>query len=365
AAGPAVIRNNTLLFASDPTERAGTGQSSSRGTVMQLKGRGTFELESNIIGFADNYGIRAALPQDNVTLKNNVFAANLFNHLCDCQYLFADGSDWTRRVEADSLYALDGNKLAVSKWPVDPAFLDLALERLFQLPSRIEPEEWKSIASAVGATVRPVEEKPAGAEVPASAPAPAPAGGGLADIMARLDGAAAKLKEAAAAAPPAAAAEPKYCPVYDYKKAMAFWTDGPDGVPGAHRKKLDITFHETKAKPQVTYTTVKAADLDAQRDSLNGKPIELTLKELRDNSSNPSTFAPGTDKKNYSSYSVSAVDGDVRTRLYITIREDTDVSKRIRRVTNTDKLIVRGTAYTTQNASALTILVDTFDVAGT
>jgi len=50
AAGPAVIRNNTLLFASDPTERAGTGQSSSRGTVMQLKGRGTFELESNVIG---------------------------------------------------------------------------------------------------------------------------------------------------------------------------------------------------------------------------------------------------------------------------------------------------------------------------
>jgi len=45
---------------------------------------------------------------------------------------------------------------------------------------------------------------------------------------------------------------------------------------------------------------------------------------------------------------VSAVDGDVRTRLYITIREDTDVSRRIRRVTNTDKLIVRGTAYTTQ-----------------
>ena len=365
AAGPAVIRNNTLLFASDPTERAGTGQSSSRGTVMQLKGRGTFELESNVIGFADNYGIRAALPQDNVTLKNNVFAANLFNHLCDCQYLFADGSDWTRRVEADSLYALDGNKLAVSKWPVDPAFLDLALARLFQLPSRIKSEEWKSIASAVGATVRPVEEKPAGAEVPASAPAPTPAGGGLADIMARLDGTAAKLKEAAAAAPPAAAADPKYCPVYDYKKAMAFWTDGPDSVPGAHRKKLDITFHETKVKPQVTYTTVKAADLDAQRDSLNGKPIELTLRELRDNSSNPSTFAPGTDKKNYSSYSVSAVDGDVRTRLYITIREDTDVSRRIRRVTNTDKLIVRGTAYTTQNASALTILVDTFDVAGT
>jgi hypothetical protein len=86
---------------------------------------------------------------------------------------------------------------------------------------------------------------------------------------------------------------------------------------------------------------------------------------LRDNSSNPSSFAPGTDKKNVRSYGVAAVDGDVRTRLYIVIREDTDVSKRIRKVANTDKLVVRGTAYAVQNTSGLTILVDTFDVAGT
>jgi hypothetical protein len=252
---------------------------------------------------------------------------------------------------------------------VDPAFLDLALARLFELPSRIKTEEWKSIASTVGATVRPVEEEPA-AEAAAPAPAPtAPAssgGGSLADIMAKLSGAAAKLKEAQEAAAPAApAAAPKYCPVYDYKKAIALFTDGADSVPGAHRKRLEVAFHEGQAKPQVTYTPIKAADVDAQRESLNGKPIEVLVKELRDNSTNPSTFAPGTDKKNYSSYSVTAVDGDVRTRLYIVIREDTNVSKRIRTVTSTDKLVVRGTAFTTQNAGALTILVDSFDVAGT
>jgi len=154
-AGPAVIRNNTILFACDPTQRAGTGQSSSGGTLVQLKGRGGFTLESNVIAFADNYGIRAALPQDNVTLRNNALGANLFNHLCDCQYLFADGTNWVRRVEADSSYLLDGNQLSLKALPLDTAFTDLALTRLFALPSRIGKEEWTKIASSVGATVRP------------------------------------------------------------------------------------------------------------------------------------------------------------------------------------------------------------------
>jgi hypothetical protein len=369
AAGPAVIRNNTMLFACDPTERAGSGQSSARGTMIQLKGRGTFELESNVIGFADNYGIRAAVPQDNVTLKNNVFAANLFNHLCDCQYLFADESNWARRVEADSSYILEGNKLAISKWPVDPPFLDLALQRLFQLLSRIKADQWKTIAETTGATVKPEEEKSAAAPAAASAPAPASAastGNSIADIMARLNGTAAKLKEAAAAAPPPATAEPMYCPVYDYRKALAFWTEGADNIPGAHKKKLDVVFHDARIKPQITYTPVKAADLDAQRESLSGKPIEILVRELRDSASNPSSYSPGTDSRNFSSYGVAAAEeAIVRTRLYITIPLDTDVSKRIRKVVNTDKLIIRGTAFTTQNKTALSILVDSFDIAGT
>jgi hypothetical protein len=363
AAGPAVIRNNTMLFACDPTERAGSGGSSSRGTMIQLKGRGTFELESNVIGFADNYGIRAAVPQDNVTLRNNVFAANLFNHLCDCQYLFADESNWTRRVEADSSYILEGNELAISKWPIDPPFLDLALQRLFQLLSRIKADQWKTIAETTGATVKPEEEKSADA-APAPAPvAAAPSGNSIADIMARLNGTAAKLKEAAATPPPATTG-PKYCPVYDYRKALAFWTDGADTIAGAHRKKLDVVFHETRAKAQIPYTRVNAADIDAQRESLNGKPIEVLVKDLRDSGANPSTYAPGTDTRNFSSYGVAAAEqGDVRTRLYITIPMDTDVSKRIRKVVNTDKLIIRGTAFTTQNTSAVSILVDSFEIA--
>ena len=365
-AGPAVVRNNTLLFASDPTERAGSGESTSRGTMIQLKGRGTFVLESNVIGFSDNYGIRAAVPQDNVTLRNNIFAANLFNHLCDCGYLFADESNWARRVEADSSYILEGNTLAVSKWPVDPPFLDLALQRLFKLLSRIKVEQWKTIAEATGATVKPEEEKSAAVSKAEPAPAAdAPTGNSIADIMARLNGTAAKLKEAAAGPPPLAASEPQYCPVYDYRKALALWTDGADSIPGAHRKKLEVDFHEARIEPQVSYTPVMAADIDAQRESLNEQPIEILVKDLRDAGSNPASYSPGADSKNFRSYGVAAAEeADVRTRLYITIPLDSDVHRRIRKVVNTDTLIIRGTAFATQNKSALSILVDSFEISG-
>jgi hypothetical protein len=362
-AGPALIRNNTILFACDPTDRAGTGQSSSRGTLIQLKGRGCITLESNVIGFADNYGLRTALPQDNITLRNNAFGANLFNHVCDCQYLFADGTNWARRVEADSSYALDGNKLGVSAWPVDPAFMDLALARLFELPSRIAPPEWKSIASAVGATVRPAADASAVAPAaPVEPAAAAPMLSGLDAMMAKMNAASAAMK---ASAPQQAPAKPSYCPVYDWHKALALFTEGVDSVPGAHRRKLEVpAFATVAAKAAVTYTPVNAAELDALRETLNQKPIELDITQLRDSSANPSVYAPGTDRKDYSAYGVQAVDAQTRQRIAIVVRADTDVSRKIGRAQASDKLKVRGTAYHTSGASGLTIVVDSFDLLG-
>jgi hypothetical protein len=360
-AGPALVRNNTILFACDPTERAGSGKSSSRGTLIQLKGRGDVTLDSNILGFADNYGIRAALPQDNITLRNNAFGANLLNHLCDCQYLFADGANWARRVEGDSSYALDGNKLGVSTWPVDKEFLDQALTRLFTLPSRIASDEWKSIASAMGATVRPIEE--ASAATATAPPAPASASGvsALDALMAKMSSVDKQVKEAAATKAPAA---PRYCPVYDWKKALALVTEGADTAPGAHRKKLEISFGPLQAKVEKTYTPINAAELDALRETLHEKPISLSITQLRDSSTNPSVYAPGTDRKDYSAYGVATVDAPTRTRIAIVVRADTDVSRRMGRVQASDKLNVRGTAYHTSGQGGLSILVDSFDLSG-
>ena len=363
-AGPGVIRNNTILFACDPTQRAGSGESSSRGTLIQLKGRGGIELDSNVIGFADNYGIRAALPQDNIALRNNRFGANGFNHLCDCQYLFADGTNWTRRVEADSSYLLEGNRLGSSGWWIRSSRIS-ALMRLFTLPTRIGTEEWKSAAAAIGATVRPVE-KPACGRGRFRGCAGRTRSGRL--VTRRSDGEPqcddGTDQGGQTAAAPTDRAE--VLPRYDWQKALALFTEGGGrSVPGAHRRKLEAPeFGTLTTKAAVQYTAINAAELDAQRESLNGKPVTLAITELRDSSSNPSVFAPGTDKKDYSAYGVVAVDAPTRTRLAIVVRADTDVSRRMGRVQAKDKLNVRGTAYHTSGQSGLTILVDSFDMLG-
>ena len=77
-AGPAVIRNNTILFACDPTDRAGTGKSSAGGTLLP-----DHRPCGNDCGFkraricTTTLACEAAVPQQNVTLRNNQFAANL------------------------------------------------------------------------------------------------------------------------------------------------------------------------------------------------------------------------------------------------------------------------------------------------
>ena len=88
--GPWIIRNNTFLFAGDPTARSGSGKSSSDGTLFHLRGRAVATMDSNIFAFADNFGVRVTIPQSNVSFVNNVFAANLYLHLTDVQYLWAD-----------------------------------------------------------------------------------------------------------------------------------------------------------------------------------------------------------------------------------------------------------------------------------
>ena len=145
--GPWLIRHNSLLFACDPTDRAGTGKSSPDGTALVLTGRAEMQLNANIFAFADNYGVRAAIAQQNLSFSNNVFAANLFNHLTDEHYLWVDSSNWERRAVADSAFAsFQGNTLQMPAQPIDPAFADLALSRLFTLPSHISAGEWKTIA---------------------------------------------------------------------------------------------------------------------------------------------------------------------------------------------------------------------------
>lgn len=361
-AGPTVIRNNTFLFACDPTPRAGTGKSSSRGTLVQLTGRAAMALESNIFAFADNFGVRAAVPQKNVALSNNVFAANLYNHIADANYLWADGSNWERRVIADSDYALEGNRLSLLELPVDPAFADVALARLFALPSCISKDEWKIIAAAIDSSAAPSAAEESAAAKPETEATPAGASP-IDDILARINRTQSTLQEATAKPEPAAG--PLYCPVFDYRKALALARDASEPHQGARKQKLSVSFTAAQSpKPTVEYTRINAAEVDANRASLDDKPVEIEVTHISESSANPSLFPAGTDKNNFKAYSVTAAESETRTRLAIVAKDDTDAGKRIRRSISTDKLRIRGRAYNTSGSSGLSILVDSVEAAG-
>jgi hypothetical protein len=238
--GPWTIRNNTVLFACDPTSRAGTGQSSSDGTLLQLTGRAVVNVESNIFAFADNIGVRSTIPQQNGSFDKNVFAVNLYVHLTDAQYLWADSSNWERRAVADSAYAsFEGNSLELPKLPVDTGFADVALARVFILPSRVTKDDWKSIATRIGSSAPP--DIPAAEPAPAAAEKPATSSSSLNDLLARLGSLENKMKQTEPSKKPENAL-PAYCPVFHWKKALALAQAASDAEPGAHRRKIAVAF---------------------------------------------------------------------------------------------------------------------------
>jgi Right handed beta helix region len=237
--GPWIVRNNSLLFACDPSSRAGTGQSSSEGTLFHLTGRAVTFVESNIFAFADNYGVRLTIVQQNVSFSDNVFAANLFNQLTDTQYLWADSSNWDRRVIADSAFAsLEGNRLELPKLPIEPGFADTALKRLFSLPSRISTDQWKNSAAQIGSSATPTTPIGTGATEPAK-PSAAP-DNSLDGLLASLSSTKDRLSKAEGSKP-TATSEPLYCPIFDWKNALALFQEISAG-PGAHKLKLPLSF---------------------------------------------------------------------------------------------------------------------------
>jgi hypothetical protein len=192
-------------------------------------------VDSNIFAFADNFGVRSTIAHACISFENNVFSGNLSDHLTDAGFLWADSSNWERSAVVDAEFgAFSGNSLELPTLPVDPAFSDVALTRLFTLPSRVSGDEWTALATAVGSSARPVpaSEKPA-AVVPEPAPAHEPS---LSDLLAQLGKVDAKLQEAAAE--DTAATGPVYCPAFNWSAARALFQDTPVGEPGAHKRDL-------------------------------------------------------------------------------------------------------------------------------
>jgi hypothetical protein len=357
--GPWTIKNNTVLFACDPTPRAGTGKSSSDGTLLMLNGRAVAAVDSNIFAFADNFGVRATLAQQNVSFNNNVFAANLFNHLTDAQYLWADSSNLERRAEGDSAFAsFKRNTLALPKLPVGPTFADAALARLFTLPSRISKDEWKTFAAQIGSAATPATPGDTVAAV-TEAPKPAAPKGSLDDLLASIRSIDTQMKEIESHKTAAAASAPTYCSVFDWKKALTLAQETPATELGAHKLKLTVSFAATRLQTQVQYTPLTPQEIDADHSLLDNMPVELEITDARSYSNNPSLFPSGMTKDDYDAYSITTTGESTRTRVAIVVRLDTAASKLLNRITPTDRLRVRGTARIPGNPEALSIVVDT------
>jgi hypothetical protein len=354
--GPWLIRHNTFLFACDPTDRAGTGKSSPDGTALVLAGRAEMRLDANIFAFADNYGVRAAITQQNLSFSNNVFAANLFNHLTDEHNLWADSSNWERRAVADSPFAsFEGNTLQMPALPINPAFADLALSRLFTLPSRISAGEWKTIAALIGSSAVPVssERTSPPAVTPPTAPAVAPSPRTtLSSLLGQL-----KKEEPRSVPEPTAR---MYCPALPWEKALALAQAGSVGAPGAHRLPLTTSF--TGVHPsfnEVQYAPISPQQLDTDHTSLDNRKIKLVVSVTADWSSDPSYFPTGTTRSDFYAFSVITASPAARTPIAIIVQHDSAASRVLRGINGTDRLQVCGTAHIPRDRRALAIVIDT------
>ena len=317
-------------------------------------------VDANVFAFADNFGVRSSVPSQNVAFTNNVFAANLFNHLTDEKYLWVDTSNWERRAVADSAFAAcTGNTLQLPKLPLDPAFADAVLPRLFSLPSRISPDQWKVFAAQAGSSAPlPVAQVAAAVEAPRAVAAPQSS---LSGLLASLS----SLKDKAKEQDTRKAAEesaPKYCPLLDWKKALDLAPERADSEPGARSLKLTVSFAGPRAQAAVRYTKLMPEQIDTGLVLLDNQAVELEVSQFRDSSRDPSYFPAGTSNNDYYALLVAMAASATHTRIAIVVARDTGASKQLSRISPTDTLRIRGTARVVSNHTALSIIVDSAEL---
>lgn len=224
-AGPWVVRDNTVLFAADPTDRASTGQSTS-GCLLEVGGRALVRVESNVLGFADGIAVRAALAGQNLGLDRNIIAANLYADVFDGRNVLIDPTAWERAVLDAPFGSLDGNRLDLPALPVDRTFAQSAIERLAALPAVLPAELLRAAASRLGVSHLPT---PGAATVEAPS-TPAPAESSVSDLLASLGRAREEFETKDAGTTEAAAVV--YCPVYPVAAALSLAVDAPAGQAG-------------------------------------------------------------------------------------------------------------------------------------
>lgn len=365
--GPWIIRNNTILFAYDPTPRAGTGKSTGFGNLLQLRGRAAFKVEGNILGFADNVGIRAPVPRAKLSLDRNVLVANTYNHYTDANLVYLFDEVWDRRLADAELASAQGIVRELpSGLPLDAEYVDKALPRLFELKGRMKREDWVKVASAAGSKLSPPEPAPTAngtspvAEKPKKEEGP-PKEKTLEEMMAELS---ALKTEAEKASPTATAAPPKgpaYAPAYPWKKALDLAVD--KATAGAQRMALQVNFTGAVATVNREYAKITFAQVADVRDTLAGKPVEFDAKRPRSSGSGGTPPAELSDEL-FTAYNMNTLDGShPRTAIIVFVRRDTNAAKAIEKAALTDTIRVRGVAQVLPNYRALIVVADTIGPA--
>src|SRR5262249_30880152 len=156
--------------------------------------------------------------------------------------------------------------------PVDSGFADPVLARLFALPSRISAEQWKGLATQIGSNAAPPNAGESSASNSASEAAKpeAASGASLGDLLASLSSLKGKMEEIEKESrKTAASAEPVYCPAYDWEKAFALVQEMDNGGPGAHRRKLTVSFAPEHPHANIEYARVTPQAIDADHASLD------------------------------------------------------------------------------------------------
>lgn len=277
-------------------------------------------------------------------------------------------------VRDSAFGSITGNTLDLPTLPVDTEFADGVLPRLFELPSRLSIDQWRIFAAQIGASVKPpvpitapaANPAPAAAEVtPAPAVAKPVGSPSLSDLIARLGALKTAPPKLEASAAPAASTDktnPMYCPIFDWKKALALAQGLQGEGPGAHWLKLAVSFTAVQPRAEIQYTRVAPQELGGDLATFDNKPLELEVTDARESSTSPALFPADTSKDNYTAYYVSTPGDWTRTRLSIVARDDTAASKALSRTRPSDRIRIRGTARVLRNPGALAIVADSAEV---
>lgn len=264
---PIVIRGNTFAFAWSNRPGQGLGAS---GYHLLLGSRVRATVEQNVFGWADNDGIRLDGDTRDVTLRDNVFAFNLWSNLQRSRdNVSFDDNELAQAAEL-GFRAFEGNRVVHPQLEVEVTWL--AQHQATRGGAGRQAGGGAATPTAPAPARNPFDDPdPAGAAPPAADPAAAPRANPFDD------------------APSAAAAKPGEPPIaalYPWQAALSlFRASSQVGLgAGARRSALTVEFSGvSREEAQHEYKVVSWADAaDAARwEGLEGQRVQLEVAIAR------------------------------------------------------------------------------------